>query len=177
MLKFLSQLTRKQALLIVVVLFFIPFPTQAIPEWKIQVVDEKNQPLSNVQVLQYWDNYTYWGYYDRRENTYTDENGFATFSPKYIWVSAISRIIFPPIAFLSQMAHGSAGTHSSIRTIDENYTTEFTSSWDDGEIIYFHRSESFQNKLVTKRISSGKTKSKENERKSKSEQMGNLKID
>lgn len=177
MLKFILKITRKQWIFFAIIVSFIPFPTKAIPEWKIRIVDEQNKPLANVKVLQHWDNYTYWGYYDRRENTYSDKNGYVTFSPKYIWVSLFSRVVFPPIAFLSQLAHGSAGTHSYIRTVDDKYATEFTKSWDDNEIIYFHYPESFPKKLVTKRVLSEDKKSVKNEEKTKSQTMGNLKID
>lgn len=177
MFSFISKLTKKQLLFIAVILSFIPFPTQAVPEWKIRIVDEQDQPIGNVRVLQYWDNYTFWGYNNRTENAVSNENGYATFAPKYIWVSPISRIIFPPIAFLSQLAHGSAGTHSNIRIVDDNYSTAFSSSWDDGEIIYFHFPETLPDKLVTRRISTKPEASNENTEIQKSKPVGNLKID
>jgi hypothetical protein len=153
MLNFFSKIRKRHLAILLIILLFIPFPTQMIPEWRIQVVDENNRPLVNVRVQQIYNNYTFWGCCSSRyDDKISDEDGYAVFPRKYLWASSLSRIVYPPLASLMRLAHGSAGTYSYVRTIDDNYTTEFTPSWTDGERIYSYFPAKFSDKLVTKRI-------------------------
>jgi hypothetical protein len=133
-----SASRRKQivaAIIAALVLFLIPFPTELIPEWKLRVVDENNQPLANVKVVQSWKNYTFGDH--GFDNGYADENGFVVFPQKQLWASAFSRIVYPPLVALALLAHGSAGTDVSVQVFDKNYFS-YNLYWRERETIYWH---------------------------------------
>lgn len=149
---FISKIKWYNILLIIFVLSLTPFPTQMIPEWKIQVVDEQNQPLSNVKLRQSWENYTYF-FVEGNQEMISDKDGFVNFPPKYLWASFFSRIAFPPLASLSKLAHGSAGTSAYVMTTGDDYARKFTDTWSDNEQVYFRNPEFLPEKIVTNRVS------------------------
>ncbi len=150
---FISKFKKSHVIIFLIILFLIPFPTEMVPEWKIQIVDKNNKSLPEVKVRQITDNYTFWGCCDSSyDEKISDSNGYAVFPAKYLWASSFSRIVYPPIANIMLLAHGSAGAYSSVWIIDKNYLSKFTDSWSDGERLYFHYPEKLPKKLVTDRI-------------------------
>jgi hypothetical protein len=96
-------------------ILFAPFPTTAVPEWKVQVVDGQGRALKGELVRQYWQDYSLesccgGGSADAR----TDENGYVIFPRRSVWASLFSRVVNPPIAELMTLAHGSAGVHANV---------------------------------------------------------------
>jgi hypothetical protein len=136
-----SEFNRRRIIIIAsvvaVALLFVPFPTELIPEWKVRVVDEQNRPLRKVNVEQSWTNYTFGD--SGFDNKDTDENGFVVFPPRLVWTGAFSRIVYPPLAALMLLAHGSAGTDAYVRVFDKNYFSDYF-FWREEETIYRHKS-------------------------------------
>lgn len=92
--RFTEYLTAQYFLTILVIVFIflllIPFPTQAVPRWKVLLIDENYLPGAKRTLVQTIDN----GYF-RHHTEYkadTDKNGFVTFPERYIWAGAIHRI-------------------------------------------------------------------------------------
>lgn len=103
--------TTKIILVIVVVVLFIwlpAFPVSVVPETTIRVVDENNQPLSNVEVKQDWQHWSF------ESESHTDQNvtnldGFAAFSEKTIKISGLNYLF----GKLGELASGTIAIHSS----------------------------------------------------------------
>jgi hypothetical protein len=123
--------------LTILVISFIPFPTELIPEMKLQIVDVKNQPLPNVNTEQNWKNYTFFGV-EGAEERCSDAGGTVVYPRRVLWASAFSRIAFPVLAQLGTIIHGSTGTDSYVRVFDRNYISDFQ-YWREEELFYSYK--------------------------------------
>jgi hypothetical protein len=119
-----TEIKWKYIFLTVLVLAFIPFPTELVPELSFAVVDEKNQPLPDINTEQSWRNYTFFGVGGDDEKC-TGANGIVTFPRRFLWASAVSRVVFPVLAQIGTLVHGSTGTSSHVRVFDRNYISDF----------------------------------------------------
>ncbi len=140
MLTFISKLTRRQVILIVFILSFIPFPTVMISEWKVQVVDVQSESLANVGVEQDWKNYTFM-WVEGSDIRQSDENGRVIFPRRFLWASAISRLVSPFISAVGELAHGSSGTYVNSRVLDQNYSGKEQFFWDEKQFLYWYRTD------------------------------------
>ncbi len=119
--------------IIVFLALLLPFPTVLVNEWKLQVVNEINNPLPNVKVENRWTNYDHpfsSGFEARR----SDQDGFVTFPTRYVWGNVISRVAFSMLAELGTLAHGSDGLSIFARIYDECYYTK-----PDGQIHWYSK--------------------------------------
>lgn len=70
--------------------FFLPIvPIQVVPEVSIRAVDTNRNPVAGITIYQDWQHWTFESE-DHRDETVSDENGFAAFSEKRIWISAFN---------------------------------------------------------------------------------------
>lgn len=70
--------------------FFLPIvPIQVVPEVSIRAVDTNRNPVEGVTVYQDWQHSTFESQ-SHKDETVSDENGFAAFSEKRIWISAFN---------------------------------------------------------------------------------------
>lgn len=130
-------------------ILFMPFPTELIPEWKMQFVDEQNDPLVNVRTEQSWESYTFMGVggYDTK---CTDTNGFVVYPQRLLWAGLVSRIVSPLAADLFTLAHGSTGTDAHIRVFDKNYISDYQ-YWREREKIYTRHRDALPRLAAAKR--------------------------
>lgn len=134
-------------LVAIAVVLFMPFPTEMIPEWKMQVVDEQNQPLADVRAEQSWRNYAFWGG-DGYVTKCTDSNGYIVFPRRFFWAGTVSRIVFPLLAkAVTPLSHGSTGTYASVRLFDRNYRSDYD-YWPEREEIYKRTKEKLPRKAI-----------------------------
>jgi hypothetical protein len=93
------------------VLVLVPFPTTTVPEWRIQYVDAKGQPLAGLSVQQTWQNYSIesGANYMRLQ---TDMQGYATFPKHTAWAPMLMRIFHPVANVVSTGVHASFGPSS-----------------------------------------------------------------
>lgn len=86
--------------------FALPFPTTTVPEWRLEVVDTANQPLSGVDVVERWSHGFVWG--ESSESRLSDENGVVTFQKRVFWCPLGIRLAATGIAYLNRIAmfHG-----------------------------------------------------------------------
>ncbi len=85
----------KIILLILIVGFLLSLPVvpvSVVPEVSIRAVDTNKKPVAGVVIYQEWQHWTYESEAHRDESV-ADENGFAAFSAKGIWVSPL-RMLF-----------------------------------------------------------------------------------
>lgn len=105
----------KKAILIsvlAIILFFIPFNTTLVPEWKLQVVNENDIPYKGKLVRQFCKSYTLGiSPCDNSGNAMqlTDENGYVVFPKREIRLAIISRLVRSVFNFIMLFAHGSYG--------------------------------------------------------------------
>ena len=93
------------------VLSLIPYHTTAVPEWKIQVVDENDVPYQKQLVRQFCRNYSLQTDCEEAESDqFTDENGYAVFPKRTIRLSALMRVVNFAINIFQ-----SVGGHTSFR--------------------------------------------------------------
>lgn len=115
-------------LVIFIILSFIPFPTVLSPEWKIRVINEKNQPFVNVELKLICSDYdTNINLCSERQKT--DENGYATFSKKTFWGSFMFRIITSVGSFIFHIVsagHSSYGLEVYVFQIDTGKSLEYS---------------------------------------------------
>lgn len=124
-----------------VCLLFVPFDTELVPEWKLHVISENGESLSDVAIEQSWKQYSFpesrFPSADGYELKRSDANGYVTFSAKPLRASLASRVIFPILAFVGQLAHGSMGLTVHVRVFDQprNYysNSEDMIFWNQGE--------------------------------------------
>lgn len=145
---FISKIKRRHILLIIFVLSFTPFPTELIPEWKMQIVDERNQPLPSVMTEQSWRNYTFFAVEGHDEKC-TDSNGIVIYPKRFLWAGAFSRIVSPVLANVMTLAHGSTGTDASVRVFDRYYISDFY-YWREKEMLYSHERSELPDKAIAK---------------------------
>jgi hypothetical protein len=107
----------RRRVFLVVVLFaciavLYPFKETVVPEWGVQVVDTSGNPVANVPIRQVWRNYsTEFG--DHREDSVTDELGYATFPARSGRVCALQRALVS-LSNARALAHASWGPHSFV---------------------------------------------------------------
>ena len=77
-----------------VVLF--PFPTETVPAWTVQFVDEAGAPWKNITVEQIWRNPRL-EFRENRQSLVTDENGYVRFPRRTTRASLIVRVIGPAV--------------------------------------------------------------------------------
>lgn len=128
----------KYIILTVFLLALIPFPTELVPETKFRIVDAKNQPLTFVATEQEWKSYTFFNVGGFEERC-TDSNGIVVYPRRMLWASAFSRVIFPILAQVGTIIHGSSGTISYFRVFDRNYISDYQ-NWREDEFFYAYRS-------------------------------------
>ena len=118
------------------ILLFVPFPSQMVPEWRIQFRDEAGLPTQRRVVEQSWKSYTYFaaGGYDQR---CTDEDGSVVFPQRYLWSGIFARIASPILANVMTLAHGGEGTTASVRLFDRYYISD-DYYWHDKMSFYSH---------------------------------------
>lgn len=99
-----------------IVALLIPFPTTVVPEWKLRAIDENGQPVSGIRARQSWKHYSLeWeGCCPDMEDRWTDENGHVVFPRRLIWAGLLQRAVFPVLAAVSTLAHGSTGIHAYV---------------------------------------------------------------
>ncbi len=71
--------------------FMISYESTTVPEWRIRVVNEKGELMSNIAVIQRWrDGSLEWG--SEHTNTlYSDSNGYVTFPARTVDASVFRR--------------------------------------------------------------------------------------
>ena len=124
------------AVMAVLAVSFVPFPTEMVPEWRLRFETEEGGPLASVVVQQGWRSYTYpvsRGY----EQRCTDSDGVVIFPKRYLWAGLISRIVFPVLAEAMTLAHGSTGTDAYVQVFDRNFISE-NYYWRDRMSFYAH---------------------------------------
>lgn len=79
-------------LLVVCIILFAPYKSTTSPEWSIQVVDEKGQPISGLNVTEEW---SYFGidFAASMDDKKTDVKGRVNFPRRIIWASLASRAL------------------------------------------------------------------------------------
>ena len=118
------------------ILLFVPFPSEMVPEWRMQFSDEAGLPSQYRVVEQSWKSYTYFAAegYDRR---CTDESGSVVFPKRYLWSGILARIASPLLARMMTLVHGSEGTTASVRLFDRYYVSG-DYYWSDKMSAYSH---------------------------------------
>ncbi|MDQ3635073.1 MAG: hypothetical protein M3405_11285 [Acidobacteriota bacterium] len=130
----ISKIKKWHIVLILSFLLFMPFPTEMVPKWEMQVVDSENQPMANVRTEQSWQSYTFFftrGY----DSRCTDSKGKIVYPKRYLWAGIISRIVSPIWANVMTLAHGSTGTDANIQVFDNHYISD-NYYWREREKIY-----------------------------------------
>lgn len=134
--------------LTVLVISFIPFPTELVPEMKLQIVDVKNQPLPNVNTEQNWKNYTFFGV-EGVEERCSDSGGTVVYPRRMLWANAFSRVVFPVLAQLGTLIHGSTGTVADVQVYDRNYISDFQ-YWKEEELFFSYKRNALPDVVVAK---------------------------
>lgn len=69
---------------------FVPFETQIIPEWKIQVLKKDGTPKRQARVRQFWEDYSL-ETEEHGDTRFTDERGLVVFPARYVRASLWER--------------------------------------------------------------------------------------
>jgi hypothetical protein len=125
--------------LVSLIFLFIPFPTTRVPEYRLQVFDSDNRPSPHVLVEFNWHDYDYGR--EGWESVRSDQNAEVVFPEQRLWASTASRIFFPSLAVLSELAHGGSGYTVFIRVFDQDL--RYVSSSDD-QIHWYDKRDSIE---------------------------------
>src|SRR5947207_2640878 len=102
--------SRKIVLLVfvgaLVVMALFPFETTIVPEWRVRIVDESDQPLRNVGVREVWKHYSI-ETQSHEQDLLTDSDGYVMFLKRTIRSPLAVRIVRGFINGLNP--HGSSG--------------------------------------------------------------------
>jgi len=107
-------------------LLIIPFPTTAVPEWRVRVIDPEGEPVAGVWVRQAWKHYSL--QLEGGENfdeRWSDKNGYVVFPEKRITKGLLHRIVLIALTGLLTLAHGSTGVHASVWAVTDKCSSEF----------------------------------------------------
>lgn len=90
-----------------VMALLIPFPTTTVPDWHLEVVDEKGLPLPRAEVVERWSHGLVWG--ENSESKLSDESGVVEFPRRSFWCPFVIRIAASVIDYVNRLAmlHGS----------------------------------------------------------------------
>lgn len=120
--KFISSGKRAfkdKRLWIIAVLFFLcaiyPIQTTIVPDWRIRVVEENENPVRRLKVRQAWKHYSLEitaG--EHIEDRWTDEEGFVCFPKRTIRSSLLMRLLAPIINTVLTWEHTGFGRSASI---------------------------------------------------------------
>ena len=93
------------------------FSVELVPEWRLQVVDQTGDVVSDEMIRQTWKDYSleFWTTSGHEETKTTDKNGFVTFSARSIRVSLVEVIASSIRDTVARMnPHSSYGTSSTV---------------------------------------------------------------
>jgi hypothetical protein len=113
---------RQVVVLICIIILLVPFPTTALPEWKVRVVDSDGNPVSGARVTRTWDDYTL-GFHGGSE-LWTDADGYVVFPKQFITASLLRRIALPILSYVPINPHASTGFYASAWAVTENNSSE-----------------------------------------------------
>ncbi len=74
----------------VLLVLFVPTPSQTAPEWTIHLVDEHGAPVAGAQVMEIWQ-YSGWGEKGDNVMASTDEAGTVRLAPQREWGNLVQR--------------------------------------------------------------------------------------
>lgn len=107
------------AILVVVTLSLIPFPTLGSPRWRVWVTGPDGQPAQGALVRLTWQNYSAEGE-SHEEGITTDKDGFVEFSPHKTWASVAQRVFFT-LKSATALAHASLGPNAYVFAMKDNW--------------------------------------------------------
>lgn len=90
---------RYTAILLFAVVMLIPYPTTAVPEWKIRVVNQNGSPEPGAYVYEFWEHNYLWSGLNW-EDSRTDGAGYAVFPEQKVWATPLRRIGGKVLSFL-----------------------------------------------------------------------------
>jgi hypothetical protein len=96
--------------LAVLALALIPYNTTVVPEWKIQIIDERKNPVRNVLVDEHWRNHSI-ELHRHSETRVTDNEGYVSFPRRTVRSPLLIRAIGRLLANLN--VHGESGPKAS----------------------------------------------------------------
>jgi len=104
----------------IAVLFLFPFPVTVVPEWTVQVVNNKGEPIPNISVTEAWKNYSLERSDEHLMSRFTDQNGFVTF-PRHRLIACVLRytIVFI-LEFKDDAFNSSVGSFAYLMAGKEN---------------------------------------------------------
>lgn len=121
-----------------------PFKDTVVPAWSVQVVDTSGNPVPKVAIRQVWRNYST-EFEDHREDSVTDEKGYATFPTRTGRACAQQRV-FVCLSNARALAHAGWGPHSFVLVLaGPDYLSDDCSYHGSGQppsrVILWRRSE------------------------------------
>ncbi|MCA1818315.1 MAG: hypothetical protein LC746_18385 [Acidobacteria bacterium] len=98
----------------------IPFETVDVPEWKVRVIDQNDEPLSGATIREHWKNYSL----DLKpgengDERQTDSNGYVVFPERRTSASLLRRIVNTLVSGAMVIAHGSAGIYAEMMVVGD----------------------------------------------------------
>lgn len=97
----------------------VPFPTTIVPEWRLQFIDQDDNPIPGMQVTAVCQHYTYtdddYCASDARQTSGPD--GYVSFPAKQVWLSLGGRAIRALPRYALVLVHGSVGISAYLLVI------------------------------------------------------------
>jgi hypothetical protein len=124
-------------------LLFVPYKSTTVPPWRVEVVDENNDPISGLQVQEEWEyvGIDIAGWIDYR---YTDTQGRVSFPRRTIWASLASRNF-------GIGSHEHVGPSAFILACDDSHLKEARMFW-DGNPLWDVSAKETKTRLVAKSV-------------------------
>lgn len=124
-------------------MFFVPFTTVVVPEWRIIVSDREGSVCVQKRVTQYWSHDSLGiPEYGGVDNRLTDSNGIVMFPERNVTASLVYRIVITAIRAVGALFHaGGWGISGSV------YATGFVSP-DGSWALHYDKYKPLPQKLV-----------------------------
>ena len=121
----MKPLTKRRKLLlsiglVILVLILVPSRTVFVPDYEIMVFGDSGQPLSGIQINQYFQDYSSGRSSDLSADALTDIHGHASFPSQSHWNSLGGIILGCASQILQTGAHASCGTYVDISVANPN---------------------------------------------------------
>jgi len=118
--KFHKFILALSVLIVAIAIFFVPFETQIIPRWNIQVLKKDGTPQRQIRIRQFWEDYSL-ETEEHEETRFTDERGLVVFPARYVRASLWQRgNAFFTDKLKRYIRESSSGVHSLILLPDHS---------------------------------------------------------
>jgi len=107
-------------LIVVLIILLVPIPSTVVPAWRIRIVDQEGGPVTNINVRQHWQHYSFQAE-GREIDARPDPDGYVSFPRRVAWAGALPRLLGPVLNVVTLGVHASFGPTAAVQAWNAGY--------------------------------------------------------